>query len=548
MAATSRLPLFCVIFAIVIGSWGRLAHLGDRELWTDELNHHFVAKSIAAGEGPKLPSGERYLRGLAISRAIAVTQSRIRDPELAVRLPSAAFGVLNLVLIAIIAWALAGPWAAVWATVLLAIYPEAVGQARTGRFYSYQLNFGLVALAAGWYATRDRVVGATNEARQQTAQWAWMILAALALFLGYRIQPTTLPAAVGFAMWVAGVGLVDLRRGGRAAFRRSVPVQATTLMLMGAAAMLVSGHLGQLFEQWWSRARSTATWVGADSTSRKFYLGKLSERIPWVMSLFPLLALIAWRRAPRLTSYLLTWFVVPLVVHSLILVWKGERYFLLPLPALFIVAGMGASHALGLFATAARRVMAERGLPMASVISSSLVAAASLWAIVTLPGFALMRHFRSEAPDSTPWRVSGEILQQSPELAGVPWGSMDPLVSLHFWGRADFGIQPGLLDYAVAPATRHPALRFPPATDTLRRDYYAGVPLVTSPAAIRQAYQRYGAVIVGLYPDWSTFVERELAETLAREGQELCQLRCPGGFRLYLWRLVPAARAEGASH
>lgn len=548
MAATRRLPLFCIVLAIVIGGWGRLSHLGDRELWTDELNHYFVARSIAAGEGPKLPSGETYRRGLAISRTVALTQSRVRDPELAARLPSAVFGIVNLILIAVIAWVLAGPWAAVWATILLAIYPEAVGQSRTGRFYTYQLNFGLVAMAAGWYATREVAGRATNEVRQQIAQWGWMALAALALFLGYRVQPTTLPVIVAVTMWVAIIGLLDWRRDGRVAFLRSVPLQATALLMAGATMLLVSGHLSPLLEQWWSRARTTATWVGADSGSRKYYLGKLSERIPWVMTLFPLFALIAWRRAPRLTLYLLTWFVVPLLVHSLVLVWKGERYFLLPLPPLFIVAGMGTAYALGLFAKAARHFLAERGWPMATAVTSGLVAAVALWGIVTLPGFAQMRHFRSEAPDSTPWRVSGEILRQSPELAGIPWGSMDPLVSLHFWGRADFGIQPGLLDYAVTPAARHATLRFPPAKDSLPHDYYAGVPLVTSPAAIQQAYGQYGAVIVGLYPEWSNFVASDLAQTLAREGRELCQLRCPDGFRLYLWRFARPGPDSATSH
>ena len=63
-----------------------------------------------------------------------------------------------------------------------------------------------------------------------------------------------------------------------------------------------------------------------------------------------------------------------------------------------------------------------------------------------------------------------------------------------------------------------------------------------------RAYQEYGSVVIGLYPDWSTFVERDLAETLAREGHELCQLRCPGGFRLYVWRFAPNGPEVGTSH
>jgi len=515
-------------------------------MWTDELNHHFTAKSIGAGHGPRLPSGETYSRGLPISRAVAFTQQHVRDPELAVRLPSAVFGVINLVLIGVVAWVLAGPWAAVWATVLMAIYPEAVEQSRAGRFYTYQLNLGLIALAAGWFATRSRGDGATDIARQLTTRWTWMILAGASLFFAYRTQPTTLPVVLALLAWIAILAVGDWRRDGRLALRRSVPVQAMTLAAIVVIVLLLAGYLEPVLTQWWSRARSAATWVGTESTSRKFYLGKLTDRIPWVMSLFPLFALIALRRAPRLTLYLLTWFAVPLLIHSLLLAWKGERYFLLPLPALFIVAGMGASHALGVFVRSTRDVLAERRVPFAATIGYGLAAAAALWAILTLPGFAQTRHFRTESPDSTPWRISSDILQQTPGVAGIPWGSMDPLVSLHFWGRVDFGVQPGLLDYALAPATHHPVPRFPPSGEPIRRDYYTGVPLAVTPAAIREAYEGYGAVIIGLYPDWATFVDRDLATTLASEGTELCQLRCPNGFRLYLWRFTATTTLDSA--
>lgn len=544
MPTAPRLPLLCIFLTIAMGSWGRLAQVGERGLWTDELNHHFTAQSLAAGKGPLLPSGQTYRRGLSLSHMVAYTQQRVGDPELAVRLPAALFGILNLILIAAVAWVLAGPWAAVWATALLAFYPEVVDQSRNGRFYTYQLNFGLVALIGGWFATRRHDgAGHGNSAGQLAWGWGWMLLTGAALYLGYKVQPTMLAIVVAVGVWIGLIAIDDLRRDGRLALRRSVPVQAVAFVLLGAGALLVAGSLGSTLANWWAQSQSKASWVGPEYGSPRFYLGKLSERVPWVLSLFPLFALIALRRAPRLALYLLAWFVIPLAIHSLMLAWKGERYFLNPLPALFILAGIGVAVSLGVFRRAVREAFAERRLAGGAVISAALVAAASLWAVITLPGFTKTRQLRSDLPDVTAWMVASEILRETPGIEDIPWGSMDPLVSLHYWKRADFGVQPGLLDYAVDVAPYHPPLRFPPATDSLPRDFYTGVPLTTTAPVIRRAYAPYGAVIIGLVPAWTSFVDADLARTLAREGRDLCEHRCPNGFALYLWRLSPDATA-----
>jgi hypothetical protein len=543
MPVTHRLPLLLIGLVILIGGWGRLERLGERELWTDELNQYFAARSIAEGAGPRLPSGEAYTRGLAISRAIAVAQRYVVDSELAVRLPSALFGVVNLVLMAIVAWVLAGPWAAFWATALLAFFPEAVDQSRTGRFYTYQLNFGLIALLGGWFATRPPRAEDANSLRPIATGWTWMAVTLAALLLGYRAQPTMLTVALAVATWIALVAADDVRREGRRAFRQSVPVQAVVVGVLAFVVLLATGSIQEQIAGWWSQAQWAATWV--ESKSSRFYLRLLSERVPWVMSILPLFALIALHQRPRVALYLFCWFLIPLALHSFLLTWKGERYFLLPIPALFIIAGLGVSFSLGVFSRASSAWLAERRVPWPRTINHAIVAAASAWALITLPGFLRTRNLVTDLPDTAPWRVAGEILSQTAGVEDIPWGSMDPLVSLHFWGRVDFGVQPGLLDYALDPVSRATALRFPPAGGAFPRDYYTGVPLTTSPAEIRTAFREYGAVIIGLFPEWRQFVDSTLAATLEQEGRDLCARRCADGLALYLWRFGPPPDPRG---
>jgi 4-amino-4-deoxy-L-arabinose transferase-like glycosyltransferase len=538
-----RLPLLCLILVILVGSGVRLAGLGDAELWTDELNHHFAAQAIASGQGPVLPSGETYQRGLFISRAIAVSQRYFDDPELAARLPSAAMGFLNLVLMGLVAWLIAGPWPAVWATVLMTIYPEAVFQSRTARFYTTQINFGLVALLAGWYATRGNPGGMAPTVRRTVGDWGWMVVAAGALLCAYRIHPTTLPVVLALSIWIAAVAISDLHRGGRTALQHSMALQVLVVGVLGGAILLAAGVAGPTLAGWWRRAQYTASWLGYESGPWQYYYWKLSDTFPWIVSLLPILVIVALRKAPRLTLYLLAWFLVPLLIHSTLLAWKGARQFLLPLPALFIIVGIGTSQTLAfMWQTADRTALAITGRPGWRLAGRAALVLGTLWAIYTLPAFGSFRQIRNRVDDARGWPVTAEILAARPALAGLPWGSVDPLMSLYQWGRVDFGVQSALTDYAVPPAPHHPVPRFPPAGPPAPHDFYTGVPLAITPDAIRGAYGHYGTVIIGVYVDSPTLVSPQLSEILSREAEELCNARC-GRLRLYLWRFQPDSSA-----
>src|SRR5690606_25465807 len=176
-------------------------------------------------EGPRLPSGAIYTRGIDVSRLVGLSVKLFGPSEFAVRLPTAVFGVLNLLIFAGVLWALGGPWVAVWGTVLLAIYPQAVSQSRILRFYTYQLNFGLIALLAGWYTVRGFGSKTLPEPREVRRQWLWAGVTVLALLFASRVQVVTLSVAVAWAAFVAFAAVCDAYVRGWREWRRSVPMQ-----------------------------------------------------------------------------------------------------------------------------------------------------------------------------------------------------------------------------------------------------------------------------------------------------------------------------------
>jgi 4-amino-4-deoxy-L-arabinose transferase-like glycosyltransferase len=537
--ATRGLALVVTIVIVVFAAWGRLVNLGGTPFWTDELNHHYAAQSMAAGRGPVLPSGEQYTRGIVITQLIAWTQTRVVDAEAAARLPSALFGIVALVLMAVVGWVIGGPWVAVWATALLAIYPEAVYQSRTARFYTFQLSFGLVALFGLWKATcAPRVHG--ESLRHLVTQWGWLAVAGLGFATATHAQATTLSVLVATGAWLALAASNAVWRVGKTALRTDATVQ---LVVAGGVILLILTMLGvtrPLLTGLWEQSQSVASWTEAGDP--RFYLWALAGHLPWIAALLPVMVIAALVRAPVSGLFLVCWFFVPFVLHSFVLPWKAERYFLLPLPALFLLTGLAATWVLGALRASMATVLQARGMPpiLMSAFTAGMIGAVATWSIAMLPAFTTFRQRFTLAPPPYDWQSAAAVLTAGPGGDSLPIGSVDALMALHFVGRVDFGVQPGLLDFAVPATASQPQPRFAPSAGDVPRDFYTAVPVLPSADAIRTAYARFGAVIVLANPQFPRLMDASLRDVLLRDAEDLCRGNCDG-VRPYLWRFAPVA-------
>ena len=178
---SSRIPLLLVVLILAWGCYLRFDNLGLNTLASDEMNHYFVGQSLQQTGQPLLPSGTRYTRGLEYSAMVAATLPRFSQMEVAVRFPSALIGTLGILLFAIIAWRMDGPWPAVFASLLFALYPEALRLSRFGRFYTLQLLGGLIALYAGWQLLRNPLNPEDLNRRRLLRDWSWTLLALISL-------------------------------------------------------------------------------------------------------------------------------------------------------------------------------------------------------------------------------------------------------------------------------------------------------------------------------------------------------------------------------
>lgn len=538
-ASRRWLPVTLLALTIAGGAYLRFVDLGAVGFGPDELNHYFVAQSLERGEGPLLPSGVAYTRGIDVSRLVGLSVKLFGPSEFAVRLPTTVFGVLNLVVFAAVLWALGGPWVAVWGTVLLAIYPLAVYQSRILRFYTYQLNFGLIALLAGWYTVRGFGSKTLPEPREVRRQWLWAGVTVLALLFASRVQVVTLSVAVAWAAFVAFAAVCDAYVRGWREWRRSVPMQ---LVFAGVPAIaLVFTTRPTLLPKLLATSQMVPFWVQAATSMQPqplTYYYSISERFPILASLMPLLFLVMLIRRPRLGLFLATWFAVPLLLHSFVFPWKGERFILLAMPALFTAAAFVASWGAGALYQEVRAAVALRpsAARYAGAVAMATVAVVSLAAIVTTPAFNVSRKMsRDDGPPGAGWKQASAILQSHPELAALPVGSSSPLQPLYYIGRLNFFTN--VTDDVIQTENNDPNVWIKSAYEgdpPLERK--SGAPVLPTAELIARHFADHGAVVIVVDSSYvtSNMLDRALFDQLNSDAEDLCRGKC-GKVKLFVW-------------
>ena len=540
----SRAPLVALVLVLLFGAYSRLVDLGGPDLWSDELFHVLAAESLERGDGPRLPSGESYTRGMDLTRLVKVTRHYVSDAEEAARLPSALFGIAGLLAFAAIAWRLAGRWPAVWSTLLLAVFPVVLQEARNTRFYTLQLVHGLVAFYAGWRALEPRRTtpeGDLDRSDGVLARWGWVALAMLAFLSAARVQLTTVSVVAGWGAAVLAFAIADLIRLRTRALRESVGVQLVVAGLVGLALVFVAAP--GLLQRLISYAMDVPLWAESEFSPRTYYW-MFANTIPVVLSMMPLIYLVVARRDRWFAAYLFLWFMVPLVLHSFVLKFQAERYVILALPGLFLAAGIAASDGCGaLFrrvAAEARQFDARVSQRLAQVVAVCAVAGVVAIAIFTTPAFskstrvALRQH---DVRPPTDYRRALEVLRSTPGADTLPWGSLQHLTARYYWPRVDFTIERGLLDRPVGgPETQgtREIVVHPEGT----RDFYLGIPVLWRASAVREYFGTGRDVIVAIDSTAEANYPGGVVSELRTGGaKELCLGRC-GTVQLYRWTLA----------
>ena len=257
--------LIALSLLIVAGGYLRFASLGRLSLWADEFPHAIAAKSMIAGHGPVLPSGNEYRRAYAQTAAVAASMKVFGENEAAARLPSAVVGLATIPLMWLVVRRRFGETAAIAAAAVVAVMPLHVAHSRSARFYAaFVLAYGVAAvLCSRAIATRSWRAGVGGLAAFAVAlhlQVAGIVLVApLALYglLAWRSAPEgerhgRALTMLGFAgLVVAGTLVIAVVPGIRDGFVRIVRHPVPDLSLDPGLHLATLGNLFGLVA-WWA--------------------------------------------------------------------------------------------------------------------------------------------------------------------------------------------------------------------------------------------------------------------------------------------------------
>ncbi|MFQ5688801.1 MAG: glycosyltransferase family 39 protein [Gemmatimonadota bacterium] len=228
-------PWLTLLALTALAGAPRLANLGELSFYSDEETTAFPARSLAEGEGARMPTGMEYRRALPLTWLNAASASVLgEDRELSYRLPTAVIGTLTVPLLFLVGRALVGGPAGAVAASMLALSEWHLAISRQARMYAALSFFFLLAAWATWRWARR---GGTFPFLCAAAAFAAALSMHSLAFLGavLPLVPLALPGwskvktwkLVAFAAGAATVGLLYGQYFVDAPYGRWAEVQGT---------------------------------------------------------------------------------------------------------------------------------------------------------------------------------------------------------------------------------------------------------------------------------------------------------------------------------
>jgi hypothetical protein len=446
----------------------------ERPAHPDEFYHLLAARGLLETGEPAIGETGRYWRGLPLTWLVAQSLDLFGDSLTAGRLPSVAMIASLVALLFLFLHREAGARAAWLGAGLFAVSPFAIGIAQFVRFYSVQC---LLFFVAAWL-----VYSMLRRPWRPMRMVPLGILAAALLAAAVYFQPTTLFGMVALALWGSGVLVLPwlMDSDVPAARKRKLIVAVAALALLALVGLWLSGILATL----WQDYRTTSLFNLPEANRFWYYHAWYVLFYPTVWTLSGLLAVVALVKAPRVTLFLLTIFVVGFLLNSFA-ARKSMRYIAYAQPFLFAIWGIGLASLWTMASDAIVRLkgqLASKGFgllspPAAGRAAATMLFLAGLFTVLANPAWIRSVTQIADIPvppelPPTRWDAAAPVLD--------PWlTQVDAVVTsnelglLYHYGRADYLLSASKMQEQRAAERR-----------AFVRDHRTNVPIIDDPASL----------------------------------------------------------------
>jgi mannosyltransferase len=353
----ATVPLLIYVAALIF----RLIDLGRRPFWLDEV---FTMQRASLPRAALVHDSfvNHHIPSFFLMLSPLVA---LGDPQFWLRVPSAAFGALAVMLVYLIGKRIAGSTSGLIAALILGLSPAALAFSQEARSYTMEMSLILVALL-GIATLATDIPAASRPWRAKTsarAGWALFILGSAAAL---DVLGDGLP-------WVITANLIAacmaVQSPNRRQFLRNMLLADAIITALSAPLYLIMTHTQD------KGFVDSVMWIPPLSTSRlwydvaSIYLMRVADAVTfrlmdvstpaalmWLIDagLIAAVALGAWtlRRRPALLAAIFLSFAILPVCLVLISIWRPillPRYMLWSAAPFAILAGIGASYILNTF-------------------------------------------------------------------------------------------------------------------------------------------------------------------------------------------------------
>lgn len=298
----------------------RLSHLGEVSLDFDEYLHALAGQQLVSEGKPLLPSGHAYARAFSYTWFVGQSIRWFGSSEASVRLPSAIFGTLLVLLAGIAANRWWGLSAAIVVMLLVAFDPYCLQMSRVCRMYAPFHLLYLLSLFAAYEALEESAT-ALHRA-------GWYLTAAASSVLALQLQPLAVEAGASFLGYV---GLQSLLQRKRKYFGFVLLAVAAVAALILVKPSAVTGL--------WHEVNFAPAYAAPWRYDYGFYVRHAWQVNPGIVLLLVPALIGCIRNRATLGWYLASATLIPIGLHSLIFDWKEDRYLLHVVPVILIAIG-----------------------------------------------------------------------------------------------------------------------------------------------------------------------------------------------------------------
>ncbi|MGB0909845.1 MAG: glycosyltransferase family 39 protein [Nitrospirales bacterium] len=373
----------------------RFSHLGDADFGLDEIFHVYAGQELAKGNPPLLPSGFLYDRGLPYSYLVALAGFLGEFDEFTLRVPSVVCGILVVFFVYWITARWFSAPAGLVAAFLTTFSPIEVALSREVRMYTvFQLLF-LLMLFFFYEGYEPSSIKADRSRWPRFQSWCaiykirpfFLLLAGITFLLAWQVHKLVQPGVSGIIAYVlalAGIAFV-IQKLESPIKQKYIASGAIVIAGVVVAIVLFPEKLSGLI----AMTQSTPHFYQERADNWSYYRWELLDEYPMVFGSLTLSLLVCLVKNQKVGLFLSFCFLVPFILHSVILPWKAYRYIFHTLPLMYMVVGVGFTACFSLLWSEGCKLNVDEHVPRMiwHALVVGILCAATLGMLINMPWF-----------------------------------------------------------------------------------------------------------------------------------------------------------------